>query len=253
MTTTVLSPELKAILRRLKLSPMLDTLPERIALARQRKMPHQDFLELVLADEVTRRDGKSAVVRAHRANLDPTMVLDAWDDSTGVAFDRDLWSELTTLRFLEDANNILIMGPVGVGKTFMASALGNIACRRRRSVLMLRADRMLKRLKAARLDASHEAELRKLIRVDLLIIDDFALHQLDPVETQDVYDIVVERHRRASTVVTSNRSPDEWLATMADPLLAQSAIDRLHSAAYELIVEGESYRRRQKPQRKTAR
>lgn len=253
MTTTVVSPELKAILRRLKLSPMLDTLPERVSLARQAKMPHQDFLELVLADEVTRRDGKSALVRAQRANLDPMMVLDAWDDSAGVTFDRDLWSELTTLRFLEDANNVLIMGPVGVGKTFMASALGNIACRRRRSVLMLRADRMLKRLKAARLDASHEAELRKLIRVDLLIVDDFALHQLDQIETQDIYDIVVERHRRTSTIVTSNRSPEEWLATMADPLLAQSAIDRLQSAAYELIVEGESYRRRQKPKRRSAR
>ena len=253
MTTNVVSPELKAILRRLKLSPMLDTLPERVALARQRKMPHQDFLELVLADEVTRRDSKSAVMRAHKANLDPNMVVDRWDESSGVTFDHELWSELTTLRFLEDANNILIMGPVGVGKTFMANALGNIACRRRNSVLMLRADRMLKRLKAARLDASHEVELRKLIRVDLLIVDDFALHQLDSVETQDVYDIVVERHRRAATIVTSNRSPDEWLATMADPLLAQSAIDRLQSAAYELVVEGESYRRRQKPQRKSAR
>ncbi|MGI8707516.1 MAG: ATP-binding protein [Actinomycetota bacterium] len=253
MTTTVISPELKAILRRLKLSPMANTLPERVALARQAKIPHQDFLELVLADEVSRRASKSAVVRAHKANLDPTMVLDSWDDTSGVSFDRELWSELTTLRFLEDANNVLIMGPVGVGKTFMASALGNIASRRRNSVLMLRADRMLKRLKAARLDASHEAELRKLIRVDLLIVDDFALHQLDPTETQDVYDIVVERHRRAATIVTSNRSPEEWLATMADPLLAQSAIDRLQSAAYELIVEGESYRRRQKPQRKSAR
>jgi len=253
MTIAVVSPELKAILRRLKLSPMLDTLPERVALARQAKMPHQDFLELVLADEVTRRDSKSAVVRAHRANLDPTMVLEAWDDSSGVTFDRDLWSEVTTLRFLDDANNVSIMGPVGVGKTFMASALGNIASRRRCSVLMLRADRMLKRLKAARLDATHEAELRKLIRVDLLIVDDFALHQLDSIETQDIYDIVVERHRRTSTIVTSNRSPEEWLAAMADPLLAQSAIDRLQSAAYELIVEGESYRRRQKPKTKSAR
>jgi DNA replication protein DnaC len=78
---------------------------------------------------------------------------------------------------------------------------------------------MLKRLQAARLDASHGAELRKLIRVDLQIVDDFALHQLDPVETQAVYDIVVERHRRAA-VVTSNRLPDECLSTMADPLLA---------------------------------
>lgn len=110
------------------------------------------------------------------------MVLDAWGDSSSVMFDRELWSELTTLRFLEDANNVLIMGPVGVGKTFMASALGNIVCRRRNSVPMLRADRMLKRLKAGRLDATHEAELRKLRRVDLLIVEDFDLHQLDPTE-----------------------------------------------------------------------
>ena len=89
--------------------------------------------------------------------------------------------------------------------------------------------------------------MRKLLRVDLLIIDDFALQAMDPTETADIYELVVERHRRASTIVTSNRDPIEWLAVMADPLLAQSAIDRLQSAAYELIIEGDSYRRRQKP------
>jgi DNA replication protein DnaC len=206
-------------------------------------------LELALSDEVERRDRKSALTRAHKARLDPAMTLERWDDSAKVTYDRALWSELTTLRFMEDANNLLVMGPVGVGKTFMANALGHVACRRRHSVLMVRADQMLKRLRAARLDHSHDEELRKLVRVDLLIIDDFALMKFDQTETQDVYDIVVERHLRASTIVTSNREPGEWLAVMADPLLAQSAIDRLQSAAYELVVEGESYRRRQKPGR----
>jgi DNA replication protein DnaC len=245
------SAELRQVLRRLRLSPMLDTLPERLVLARQRRMPHHDFLELVLSDEVSRRERVSAANRATKAHLDPTMVLEAWDDTANVRFDRDLWAELVTLRFLEDASNILVMGPVGVGKTFMCNALGHVACRRGHSVLMVRADRMFKRLKAARLDASHDQELRRLIRVDLLLVDDLCLHPMDHTETQDFYDIVVERHRRASTVVSSNRAPDEWLAAMADPLLAQSAIDRLQSAAYELVVEGESYRRRQKPQRRT--
>ena len=140
-----------------------------------------------------------------------------------------------------------MLGPVGVGKTFLASALGHIACRRRFSVHFDRADRLHKRLKASRLDASHDAEMRKLMRVDLLILDDFALQSLDAVETADFYELVVERHRRASTVITSNRDPAEMLGMMADPLLAQSAIDRLQSAAFELVVEGESYRRRQKP------
>jgi IstB-like ATP binding protein len=99
---------------------------------------------------------------------------------------------------------------------------------------------------------SYDAELRRLIRVDLLILDDFALTALDAIETADVYEIVVERHRRASTIVTSNRAPAEWLAAIADPLLAQSAVDRLQSAAYELVLEGESYRGRLQPRRAVA-
>jgi len=249
MSETI-SADLRATLRRLRLSPMLDTLPERLGLARQNAMPHQDFLQLILSDEVSRRDRVSAGLRAKTARLDPAMRLENWDDSAAVTFDRALWSELITLRFVEDHHNCLVMGPVGVGKTFMATALGHIACRRRLSVGFYRTDQLLKRLKACRLDNSHEAELRKLIRLDLLILDDFLLRPLDGLETQDVYEIVVERHLRASTLVTSNREPNEWLAVMTDPMLAQSAVDRLQSASYELVVEGDSYRKRQKPSRK---
>lgn len=245
----VISPELRQVLRRLKLSPVLTTLPERLTLARQQKLPYQEFLELLLADEVSRRDQIGAQQRAQQARLDPQMRLEAWDDSTKVRFDRQLWNELCSLRFLEDAASVLILGPVGVGKTLLATTLGHIACRRRHSVLFYRTDQLLKRLKASRLDASFDQELRRLLRVDLLILDDFGLHALDAQETQDVYEIVVERFRRASMVLTSNREPQEWLSIMGDPLLAQSAVDRLVNSSFELVLEGESYRRRQKPTR----
>jgi DNA replication protein DnaC len=89
--------------------------------------------------------------------------------------------------------------------------------------------------------------MRKLIGVDLLLLDDFALQTFDHLDTADIYELIVERHWAASTAVTSNREPIEWLGQMADALLAQSAIDCLQSAAYELILDGASYRRRQKP------
>jgi DNA replication protein DnaC len=175
------------------------------------------------------------------------MRLETWDATAKVRFDQQLWNELVSLRFLDAGHGAVIVGPVGVGKTHLAAALGHIAVRRRVSVHMARADKLFKTLKAARLDNTLGAEMRRLAHVQLLIIDDFCLQALDATETADFYELVVERHQKASTIVTSNRGADEWLAMMADALLAQSAVDRLTSTAHELVVDGESYRRRQRP------
>jgi DNA replication protein DnaC len=249
MTADLVSPDLHTVLRRLKLGRMLDTLPDRLTLARQQKMPHQDFLLLVLSDEASRRDGQAATLRAQKAHLDPALQLEAWDATAKVRYDQALLNELVSLRFLDARQHVAIVGPVGVGKTFLAHALGHIACRRGHSVLATRADRMLKTLKHARLDGSYEAELRKLLAVELLILDDFGLDAMDPTESRDTYEILLERHRAGSILATSNRGPDEWLTTFADPVRAQSAIDRFTSNAYDLVIEGESYRSRLKPKR----
>lgn len=243
----VISAELRRALRRLKLGQALDTLPERLTLAAKHGLGHAEFLELVLSDEVARRDRTSAALRARAAHLDPKMTLEAWDATAQVSYDRAVLDELVSLRFAEAAQNAFILGPVGVGKTFIATALGHIACRKRVKVHFERADKLFRRLKAARLDGSYEAEMRKLVSTDLLILDDFALQRLDPTETSDFYELVVERHKAASTVLTSNREPPEWLGMLADPLLAQSAVDRLQSSAWELVIEGESYRQRERP------
>lgn len=246
MTETI-STDLRTVLRRLKLSRILDTLPERLALARQQQMPHQDLLLLVLQDEATRRDSQAALFRAQKAQLDPAHQIESWDATAKVTFDRQMLSDLLTLRFLDAHHHVAVVGPVGVGKTFLAHAIGHAACRRGFSVLAVRTDHMLKSLRQARLLNDYEVELRRLVSVDLLILDDFGLDAMDPQESRDAYEIFTERHRAGSMIVTSNRDPEEWLPTFADPVRAQSALDRFTNAAYDLVIEGESYRRRQKP------
>jgi DNA replication protein DnaC len=250
MTVTAPGPadpvgaDLARILKTLKLSGLKETLPERLVTARQHQLGHAAFLELLLSDEVARRESRSAMLRAARAGLDATMRLEAWEDAADLTYDRMLFSDLTNLAFAEAGHSVLLLGPVGVGKTHLANALGHIGIRRRISVHFTRADKLFTRLRAARLDNSLEAEMRRITAVDLLIIDDFAIKKLDPTETNDFYEIVVERHRRKSTILTSNREPAEWLSMTSDAMLAQSAIDRLTQGAHILIVEGPSWRQR---------
>ena len=247
-----ISAELRSVLRTLKLGQLLPALPERLALARAHQLGHAEFLELILSDEVTRRDATSASRRARAAGLDPAMRLDNFDGTAAISYDKAVLAELFSLRFVADGHNALIMGPVGVGKTFLATALGHAAVHARHSVHFERAGQLLKRLKASRPGNSHDEQIRRLLRPDLLILDDFCLQPMDATDTADIYEIIVERHRAAATITTSNREPAEWIALMADPLLAQSAIDRLQSAAWELVLDGESYRQRQKPAITTA-
>ena len=197
--------------------------------------------------EASRRDGLATTIRAQKARLEPQAQIENWDETAKVTYDCALWSELVSLRFLEGPHHVAIVGPVGVGKTFLAHALGHIACRRGHSVIAVRADRMLKTLRQARLIQTYELELRRLLAIDLLILDDFGLDAMDAQESRDAYEIFTERHRAGSMIVTSNRGPDEWLGTFADPVRAQSAIDRFTSNAYDPVVEGESYRARLKP------
>jgi DNA replication protein DnaC len=245
--TDPLGADLIGLLRTLKLSGMQDTLPERLSLARTRQLSYANFLELLLSDEVSRRDARSATVRAAHAGLLPLMRLDTWNEHENLSYDRQLLSDLTSLRFVEAGHNVLILGPVGVGKTHLATALGHIAIRRRLTVQMARAEKLFTRLRAARLDNTLDAEFRRLTRLDLLVIDDFALRPLDATTTADFYELVVERHKKAATIWTSNREPADWLSMTTDPMLAQSAVDRLTGAAHTLIIEGPSHRQRTNP------
>ncbi len=247
MKARTLAPELTAAFKRLRLGGILPTLPERIALAEKDSTPFDDLLLMLLVDEIERRKSTASRRRAEEAGLEPDMLIERWDKSAKVHFDRRVFQELCSLRFVDDARNVVILGPVGVGKTFLGCALGHLACKSGFNVRFSRADALLRLLRQSRLDNSRDGLMAELIAVDLLVIDDFALEPMTREESRDVYQLFVERTGRAATVVTSNRDTAEWLTTFDDSLLAQSAIDRFQNAAYDLVIEGESYRPRLKP------
>ena len=116
-----------------------------------------------------------------------------------------------------------------------------------RRVLFLRSDALLKLIHQSRADNSTEKVLRSLLAPDLLLIDDFGLRRLSAQQSSDFYEVIIERHRRSSTIVTSNRAIEEWIPLFDDPILAQSALDRLAHNAYQIVMEGDSYRSRQRP------
>jgi DNA replication protein DnaC len=247
MKVPTISAELKTSLKKLKLGHIIATLPERIVLAEKQSLSLEDTLLLVLSDEVTRRESSACTRRAAKAGLDPEMLMERWDSTSKVRYDKRVLAELMSLRFVEANRNAVILGAVGVGKTFLANALGHVATRHGYNVTFTRADAMLRRLKQSRLDNSREAVIAELASIDLLIIDDFALEPMSRDESRDIYQLIVERSGRAPTILTSNRDTAEWLAAFDETLLAQSAVDRFIHNAYDLVIEGESFRARLKP------
>lgn len=248
----LIQPELQKTLRRLRLSGILATLPERLTFARKDKIDYTDFLQLILSDEIERRDHKQIEVRMSEAGFDEECTLERFDWSAQVRIDKPRLTELFGLHFIQRHENTTFCGPVGVGKTYLAQALGHAACRAGYRVLFSRTDALVKALASSRADNSYDRELRRFISPDLLVIDDFGLRKLSGQACSDFYDLILERHTRSSTIITSNRAIDEWMTVFDEPLLGQSALDRFSHRAHQFIIEGESYRKRTAPAAKPA-
>ena len=154
--------ELKQILKRLRLSGILTNLPDRVSYAKGVKLGYLEFLELVLQDEITRREQNSMSRRMKMSRLNPDQCLERFDWDASVTLDRDIIRELFSLEFIDRHENVIFCGPVGVGKTFLANALAHSACRKGKKVLMHRAKDIFKILRQSRADNSFEKELIQL-------------------------------------------------------------------------------------------
>jgi DNA replication protein DnaC len=243
LTLDALQPRL----RQLKLSGMRDAIAARAQAARTRQLDPVEFLALLLDDEVVRREAESVARRIHQARFDEVCDLRDFDWSYNPEIPKARLYELASGRYLEEQASILLCGPTGVGKSFVAQALGMEACRQQRRVLFTKTAAFLTDLAGGRADGSYPARLRRYLNPALLILDDFGLREYSVSQSEDLYELVSRRYRRGSFIFTTNREPQDLYALFPNPVLAEGLLDRLLNSAHIVTMVGKSYRPRQRP------
>jgi len=235
-------PELIPMLKQLRLSGILDSLELRNRQAIEGKIAYTDFLAMLIHDEVARRTQRKLTMAIRRANFRNHKTIEEFDFSFNPKINRAQVMDLATGRFMEEKACVLIVGPCGTGKSHLAQAIGHCAIRLGYDVLFLSQTKMFGQLNAARATNSHDRRLAALAKVDLLIIDDFGLKPLCSPQDEDFHDLIAERYERKGTIITSNLDLSEWGEAFPNKLLGAATVDRIRHGAYNVILDGKSFR-----------
>lgn len=238
--------QLLATLKQLRLTGMLETLEIRLKQAEESNSGYLDFLLTLIQDEWERRQARHLLRRFKNAGFEEEKTIEGFDFSFNREIPAKKIKELANCAYIDRKENVFLMGPVGVGKTHLAQALGHIACRMGYDVLFTKAVKMFRHLNGGRADNTVEERIRAYAGVHLLIVDDFGLKPLSSTQADDFYEIISERYLKRSTVLTSNRSLEDWHSLFPDPMLANSVMDRMAHHAHQLVMTGESYRNKGK-------
>lgn len=193
------------------------------------------------------RESRQNAARLKRAKLKQAATPEDVDFRHPRGLDRALLTRLMAGDWVKAHQNVLVCGPTGVGKTFLACALANQACRQGHSVLYVRLPRLLPALALGRHDGSYAKTLAQMARTDVLVIDDWGLAPLTDEGRRDLLEIVDDRHGCRSTLITSQLPVPHWHAAIGDPTLADAILDRLVHQAHCLNLDGESLRKKGKP------
>ena len=234
--------ELAPLLRKLKLSGLLISLDIRRKQAVEDDLPLEEFLLRLFCDEVERREAKHLKQRLNKAAFEHAKTLEDFDFTFNPNIPKAKIIDLTTCTFIAKHDNVLLLGPSGVGKSHIAQSIGHRACLVGYTVIFSTAQKLFRDLRASLADNSYEKVVAHYLKPHLLIIDDLGLRPLTDSQPDDLHEIIRKRYENGSTIITSNRDVEEWYPLFNNPLLASAAMDRLLHHVHVIKLEGESYR-----------
>lgn len=244
--TDLLNDRVVQHLTSLRLNAARAILDHQLSTARERESSHLEFLERLLADELTARQEISIAVRTKLAHFPVLKTLDSFEFDAQPSLERRVVNELQTVAFVERAENIVLLGPPGVGKTHLAIGLGMRALQAGHRVYFLTAQDLLDQIRMAQIDGIPGHKQRHLNNVPLLIIDELGYVEFDKAAATWFFQLLCQRYERRSTIVTSNKPFVDWGSILADTTLAGALLDRFLHHSHVLSLKGESYRLRSK-------
>ncbi len=230
-------------LHQLRLTGILKTLPIRLQEGQQEKWSYSEFLNGLLLDEIRYREQKSSEGRLRKAKFRSQADFDHFDYTLKRSLSKTQIKELRELTFLKSHQNLLLLGPTGVGKTFVATAIGHQACMEGYSVLFEGMNCLIETIKLHRMSGTFLRLRKKLIEADLLIIDDLGIKPLEGEMVQDIYDLLEERYVKKSTIITSQLPVKNWKEVITDEVVFEAIVDRI-AHGYKIEITGESYRKK---------
>jgi DNA replication protein DnaC len=244
--------QLGQVLRSLHLTGMLDTIEIRLAEARAGKLGHVEFLQVLCEDELARREAAAVTRRIKAARFPAQATLEGFDFAYNKTVPAATIRDLARLEFIEAGDGILLYGPVGVGKSHIAIALGHLAARRGHDVAFITCSRLLADLAGGHADRSFDTRLRRLAKPALLIVDDWAMREFTANQADDIFELLAERLDRPgrSLILTSNRSPSDWYPLFPNAVVGESILDRVLNSSHHVLLEGKSYRPAKRPGRR---
>ena len=230
-------------LRALRLSTMAKTLEEQMNMPDAGTLTFEERLGLMVDRELTERGNRRLKTRLRKARLRVQACMEDIDYGSSRKLDRSVMKSLASCNWIDQHQRVLVTGPTGAGKTWIACALGHRACMEGYSVLYKRLPGFLREFSTARADGSYGKLVKACSKTDLLIIDDWGLKRLDQQQSLDLLELLEDRYNLKSTIVAAQIPADKWHETIADPTLADAILDRLIHNSHRIELKGESMRK----------